>query len=383
MTMFTAGGFSSFQNLGDLPRAMRVRVLREDALQRGVADAARAIGVERAHELPDFGAVARDEHFFARLEKEIDPFPRVGDEARAGAGGFEDARGGGPAVRRPAVAADVEYRARRAVERVVIAGEHVADVVDGPRHPLVFPAGAAEKKTAVGEKQGRADKKLFDARFAIRKPIAEEGEIGLELFFRRHGMVRGRIERVVDGDALPRAERLVLVHDRRAAAVGEDQVVTRNERAKRIGEIVRDAFERGGRIDVPEDGDLIRRPLLDDRSFEQLIKYADAARFDDDVEIARGVERARNAVQSFTGVDNHARPLGIFGHVAMLLTAVRVGLEESDLVAERGKVADDAAVVSRRAVPVRRNEAAAEEGDLHHRLCSASCSWGTPTISSN
>src|SRR3954454_2285061 len=66
MTMFTAGRLSSFQNLGHLPRAMRVRVLRENALQGGVADAAGAIGVERADELRDFGAVVRDEHFFVR-----------------------------------------------------------------------------------------------------------------------------------------------------------------------------------------------------------------------------------------------------------------------------------------------------------------------------
>src|SRR3954469_19821061 len=89
MTMFTAGGFSSFQDLGHLPRAMRVRVLCENAFQRGIADAARAIGVERAHDLRDFGAVVRDEHFFVRFEKEIDAVPRVGDEARTGAGGFE------------------------------------------------------------------------------------------------------------------------------------------------------------------------------------------------------------------------------------------------------------------------------------------------------
>src|SRR5947209_531505 len=127
MTMFTAGGLSSFQNLGDLPRAMRVRVLREDALQRGGADAARAIGGERSHELRHFGAAARDQHFSVGFEKEIDPFPRVGAEARARAGGFENAGGGRPAVRRHAIAADVEHRARRAVERVVIAGEDVAD----------------------------------------------------------------------------------------------------------------------------------------------------------------------------------------------------------------------------------------------------------------
>src|SRR3954451_18445792 len=180
MTMFTAGGLSSFPNLGDLPRAMRVRVLREDAFQRGAADAARAIGVERAHELRDFGAIARYEHFFVRLEKEIDAFPRIGDEARAGAGRFENARGGRPAVRGHALAADVQHRARRAVERVVIAGEDVADVRDRGRHRLVVPSRAAEEKAAVGKERGGAQEKLFNARLAIGKPITEEGEIGVE-----------------------------------------------------------------------------------------------------------------------------------------------------------------------------------------------------------
>src|SRR4051794_5467038 len=151
MTMFTAGGLSSFQNLGDLPRAMRIRVLREDALQRGGSDASRAIRVQRADELRDFRAVARDEHFFVRFEKELDPFPRIGDQARAGAGGFEDARGGRPAVRGHALAADVEHRARRAVERVVIASEDVADVRNRRRHRLVVPSGAAEEEAAIGE----------------------------------------------------------------------------------------------------------------------------------------------------------------------------------------------------------------------------------------
>src|SRR3954447_10284044 len=81
MTMFTAGGLSSFQDLGHLPGAMCVRVLRENAFQRGIADAPRAIGVEGAHDLRDFAAVLCDEHFFVRFEKEIDPFPRVGDKA--------------------------------------------------------------------------------------------------------------------------------------------------------------------------------------------------------------------------------------------------------------------------------------------------------------
>src|SRR5436305_6530751 len=69
MTMFTAGGLSSFQNRGHLPGSMRVRVLREHSLQRGVADATRAIGVERAHDLRDFRAIARDEYFILRFEK--------------------------------------------------------------------------------------------------------------------------------------------------------------------------------------------------------------------------------------------------------------------------------------------------------------------------
>src|SRR5437763_4771731 len=74
MTMFTAGEFSSFQDGGHLPGAMRIRVLREHAPARGVADAPRAIGVERSHDIRNVTTVVRHEHFCVRLEKKVNPF---------------------------------------------------------------------------------------------------------------------------------------------------------------------------------------------------------------------------------------------------------------------------------------------------------------------
>ena len=63
------------------------------------------------------------------------------------------------------------------------------------------------------------------------------------------------------------------------------------------------------------------------------------------------------------GIDDDLRPLGV-GDVAVLLPFEGVGLVESDPMATLGEVADDAAVVGGRAVPVGGDEARSEEGDV-------------------
>src|SRR5205823_3391252 len=74
---------------------------------------------------------------------------------------------------------------------------------------------------------------------------------------------------------------------------------------------------------------------------------------------------ALHAFGSLSRIDDHARPLRVLGQIAMLLPAVGIGLIERDAMAERGEVADDAAVIRGRAVPVGAHEAAGEEGDVH------------------
>src|SRR2546430_180505 len=101
---------------------MRVRVLGECALVRSLANFARAFLRERGELRGDFLATVGDEQLRARLEKFLDPGPRIGDETSGGAGGLEDARRRREAVAGHALAADVQDRARRAVEGVVIGG---------------------------------------------------------------------------------------------------------------------------------------------------------------------------------------------------------------------------------------------------------------------
>ena len=82
---------SNVQCLFELAGAVVVSVLREDAAERGIADLLRASRRQRPHVLGHFAAVLRDENLLARLEELFDALERIGDEARARAGGFEDA----------------------------------------------------------------------------------------------------------------------------------------------------------------------------------------------------------------------------------------------------------------------------------------------------
>src|SRR5690606_41285528 len=62
-------------------------------------------------------------------------------------------------------------------------------------------------------------------------------------------------------------------------------------------------------------------------------------------------------------VDDDARPLRI-GDVTMLLPVVSVRLVEHDVVSAVMQGANDPAVVGRRAVPIRRDQARSEHGDV-------------------
>src|SRR5204862_6828709 len=190
---------------------MVVRVLGDDAPIRGAPDRGRALGREIVHDLRDFVSVVRDEHLVIGIEELFDAFPGVGDDARRRARGFEDARRRGESVTGHALARDVEHRARRAVERVVSAGEDVADVLHVTWLRLVVPSGAAEEEAAMRRGRGGAEKIFVDAQLAIGKTIAEERNVGVEARIAVDGKVRRAGERVVDRYATPRAELRVRV----------------------------------------------------------------------------------------------------------------------------------------------------------------------------
>src|SRR6185437_9010571 len=93
----------------------------------------------------------------------------------------------------------------------------------------------------------------LDTRFTVGQSIAEESKVGLEPRLGQHGMMRRRIQRIVDRNTRPGPERLICADDGIAAAVGEYEIVLWNERPEWVLGILTDPIERRGRIDVPED----------------------------------------------------------------------------------------------------------------------------------
>ena len=127
------------------------------------------------------------------------------------------------------------------------------------------------------------------------------------------------------------------------------------------------AVERGGRVDVPERHEVGRIAQVEHGGFEHCIEHADAAGFHDQVEIARRFDGRLSGLCG-RGVDDHFGPRRILD-VAMLLAAVGVGLVERDAMAASVERAHDPAIVCRRPVPIRRNQARCKERDAHS-VCS-------------
>src|SRR3954467_13861538 len=99
---------------------MVVRMFGEHSTSRRAADGSAGIFANAAEVLGHIISVRRDEHFPVWLEKQLDPFPVIGDEARACAGRFEYPRCRRKAITSHALAADVKYHSRCAIERIVL-----------------------------------------------------------------------------------------------------------------------------------------------------------------------------------------------------------------------------------------------------------------------
>src|SRR5258707_813946 len=104
------------------------------------------------------------------------------------------------------------------------------------------------------------------------------------------------IECVVDGNTLAGPQSFVSPDHRSAAAVCEDEIVARDQCAKRISRVLLYAVECDGRIDVPEDSKRVRLFYFQDRQLEQLIKCSDAACLDQHIGAACDIERPPDPV---------------------------------------------------------------------------------------
>ncbi len=92
---------------------------------------------------------------------------------------------------------------------------NVADVANVGGHGLVCPAFAAEKKSELRSQFRGAQEELFNAGFAVGEAVAEEGDVAGKGGIGRDGMMRLRIEAVVDAEVGARAEGEIVVRGTR------------------------------------------------------------------------------------------------------------------------------------------------------------------------
>src|SRR5690606_36035150 len=136
-----------------------------------------------------------------------------------------------------------------------------------------------------------------------------------------------RIDAVVDAMASASPEALVGVDHRPSTAIGQDQIVLRDETPEGIVRVLLDAIERRRRIDVPEDHPRPFALELEHGLLEERVVDADSARLDDDIRAAGAPYRAAGSVLPIRVPDDASRPWRIF-EVAIGLAIERVRLEE-------------------------------------------------------
>ena len=258
----------------------------------------------------------------------------------------------------------------------MVGGIEVADIADIPRYRLVAPAGAGEQKAPVVQFAGDGQKKLLDAPLAVGQPVGDQAEIARETRLGRLRMVGRRIKSIIDRHAGPGAEPLVGLNDRRSAAICEHDIKLRDQRVKRIPEIIGDAVERCRRVDIPESGERALTPQLRNARFEQPVEHADPARLDQEIGTAGLLQRMFDTVLGGR-IHHDPRPIRV-GDVAVFLPVEGVGLVKRDAVTIGGERLQHAAIIGGGAVPVGRDEARSEKGDVEAH-CAAAIA---PTLSS-
>src|SRR3954468_19777167 len=102
---------------------------------------------------------------------------------------------------------------------------------------LPCPSFASQDEFQAGRQLGGSQKKFPPPPLAIRQSIPHEQEVASEIPVGRHRMMGFGIESVVNGIAVPSTETKIVSNDRIATAIGEDEVISRNQRAKRIGKV--------------------------------------------------------------------------------------------------------------------------------------------------
>src|SRR5262245_31240612 len=175
------GGLEDACQLQHATRAVRVRVLVEDALARTPAELLGPAGIDEqlAVRLGRLLGVLHDEHLAVRLEPPLDPLDRVRDDRGAGRGKLERTRGGGRAHRRVRAARDVQVDPRRGDRPREHVERHVADEPCVAR--VAAEVAAAEREVDLGRStRGVADERLHPLAPEL-VPVAVEEDVVLLL----------------------------------------------------------------------------------------------------------------------------------------------------------------------------------------------------------
>ena len=177
----------------DLRAAMRIGVFGEHALQRRLADRARAFGRERAHMLGDVLPVARDQHFLVRRRGTARCPSHASVIRQAAAPAASNTRVAGEKPMSAmlsratfSTASGVQLKALCSCVKTWPRCAHV-----GAASPCL-PAVAADQELPLGQRRGGLEEELLDPRFAVGQPVAEERQIGGEARVRLDRDVRGR-----------------------------------------------------------------------------------------------------------------------------------------------------------------------------------------------
>ncbi len=135
----------------------------------------------------------------------------------------------------------------------MVGGVDMAEIVDICRHRLVLPAVAAEKETPLRAQTAARRKNLSTRASRSGRRLPRKARSARKLRLRAHREMGGGIEGIVDRNAVAHPEGAERLDHRIAAAVGEDQVVTGQERPQGIGRVLRQPVEGRRGVDIPVD----------------------------------------------------------------------------------------------------------------------------------
>src|SRR5205823_11801613 len=189
----------------------------------------------------------------------------------------------------------------------------------------------------------------FYSRFAIRQPMRYQRQITNQLWVSRHGIVRIRVEPVVDGIAIARPQMEVTLNYRRPATIGKDKVILRDQLPERVLAVALHPAQSRRGIHIPKRYPRALAAKLWDGSFQKIVVRAHAAVLDHQVGRGRFYQHSLQVAWSL--IDQYLCVINFF-RVPMTLSLINIRLGEADTMSQRVQRFINAAIIRRRAIPI-------------------------------